>query len=232
MIRIFNEQQVGDEPTHPHGAAQTDVMPLAEEKPSIAYEIHDGFVQDAFAAKMLLDAVLQVGRLPEGEIRTQVQHAADQVENAIREARRLIGGLRLPVLEELGAVDAIKALIDQLPPGSPTIRFITDAKQERWNYATEVAIYRIVQQSLHNICRHSRAKHADIRLFRREERLHLEIEDRGIGFDPANVNEDRFGLQGIRQRARQLQGHAAIESAPGKGTRIIVNLPAADALKQ
>lgn len=144
----------------------------------------------------------------------------------------MISGQRLPVLDELGVVEAIKCLIDQLPLGSPPVRLVTDAKGERWNYATEVAVYRIVQQALHNLCRHSRAEEAVIRLVHQNERLHLEIEDRGIGFDPAKVNEDRFGLQGIRHRARLLNGRAVIESAPGKGTRIIVDLPAADALKQ
>ena len=127
---------------------------------------------------------------------------------------------------------AIEAMIEDLPPGSPTVRFVTDIKHEPRNYATEVAVYRIVQQALHNICRHSGAEHADIRLFRKGDRLRMEIEDRGIGFDPANVNEDRFGLEGIRQRAGQLHGRATIESAPGKGTRIVVDLPAARALKQ
>jgi signal transduction histidine kinase len=232
MIGTFREKQAVATSIPPNGEAQDAVSPQAGEKPSIAYEIHDGFVQDAFAAKMLLDTVLSAGRLPEGETRTQVQRAAELVGTSIREARRLIGGMRLPVLEELGAVGAIEALIDDLPPGSPTVRFVTNVKHERWNYATEVAIYRIVQQALHNICRHSAAEHADIRLFRVAERLHLEIEDRGIGFDPAHVNDDRFGLQGICERARLLHGRARIESAPGKGTRIVVDLPAARALEQ
>jgi signal transduction histidine kinase len=119
-----------------------------------------------------------------------------------------------------------------LPAGAPAVRFISDVNCERTDYATQVAVYRIAQQALHNICRHSRAERAEIRLFRNEDRLRLEIEDWGIGFDPAGVNEDRFGLQGIRQRARLLRGRASIESAPGKGTRIVVELPAANASVQ
>ncbi|MCC6124485.1 MAG: sensor histidine kinase [Pirellulales bacterium] len=216
----------------PQSAARAASAPLACERPWIACEIHDGFVQDAFAAKMLLDTVLQSGRLPEGENRAEVKRAADLMEKAICEARRLIGGMRLPVHEERGMAGAVEALIDDLPSGSPAVRFATDVRHERWNPATETAVYRIVQEALHNIRRHSRAERAEIRLFRAGEGLHLEIEDWGIGFDPANVNEERFGLQGIRQRARLLQGRAAIESAPGKGTRIVVDLPAARAPEQ
>jgi signal transduction histidine kinase len=216
----------------PDGDSQTAVSPPAGDKSSLAHEIHDGFVQDAFGAKMLLDSVLAFGRLPEGETRIQVQRATELVEKALRESRRLISGMRLPELEALGAVGAIEAMIDDLPPGSPTVRFVTDVKRERFDYATGVAVYRIVQQAIHNICRHSRAEHADVRLLHRDDRLHLEIEDRGIGFDPAGVHEDRFGLQGIRQRARLLHGRAIIESTPGKGTRIVVDLPIANAVEQ
>jgi signal transduction histidine kinase len=216
----------------PNCDSRAAVSPSAGDKPSLAHEIHDGFVQDAFGAKMLLDSVLALGRLPEGETRVQVQRAAELVEKALCESRRLISGMRLPELEALGAVSAIETMIEDLPPGAPAVRFVTDVQHERLDYATEVAVYRIVQQALHNVCRHSRADQADVRLFRRAEHLHLEIEDRGIGFDPAKVNEDRFGLQGIRQRARLLHGRAVIESAPGKGTRIVVDLPAANAVEQ
>jgi signal transduction histidine kinase len=216
----------------PKSAAGEAASPLAGQQPWIACEIHDGFMQDAIAAKMLLDTVLQAGQLPEGENRAKVQRAADLLEKAIREARRLVGGRPLPALGERGMAAAIEALIEDLPTDSPAVRFATDVRHERWNPAMEAAVYRIVQEALHNVRRHSRAERAEIRLLRAGEGLRLEIEDWGIGFDPANVNEERFGLQGIRQRARLMQGRATIESAPGKGTRIAVDMPASRAPEQ
>jgi signal transduction histidine kinase len=232
MIGSLSDKPAAATPRTTSGDRYSDTLLLAGDRPSLAHEIHDGFIQDAFAAKMVLDSVLALGRLPDGETRLQVQRAAELVDKALCESRRLISGTRLPELEALGAVRAIEALIDALPAGAPAVRFISDVNCERTDYATQVAVYRIAQQALHNICRHSRAERAEIRLFRNEDRLRLEIEDWGIGFDPAGVNEDRFGLQGIRQRARLLRGRASIESAPGKGTRIVVELPAANASVQ
>jgi signal transduction histidine kinase len=227
MISAFPKKQSQSALPSAKEKTRDAVLPPVGELPWLACEIHDGFVQDAFAAKMLLESLLQTGRFSEEETRAQVQCAADLMEKALRETRRLIGGMRLAALEELGVVKAIEALIADMPPGAPTIRFVADVPPERWDAAREVAVYRIVQQSLQNIRRHSRAKSAEVRLCCAGECLHLEIEDRGIGFDPAGVQEDRFGLQGIRQRARLLGGRATIESAPGKGTRIVVELPAA-----
>ena len=98
---------------------------------------------------------------------------------------------------------------------------------ERLEPLLEATIYRIVQQAINNIQRHSRAERAEIRLTQQGDWIHLEIQDWGIGFDPSSVSEDRFGLQGIRERARLMRGRAVIDSAPGKGTQINVDLPVA-----
>ena len=193
----------------------------------IAYEIHDGLVQDVTAAQMLLSSVLSCGNLPDIEVRKQIQEAGILVQKAVDEARRLISGLRPPILEEKGVVSAISHLIDNLPHDKPTIDFSAKLFPERLDPLLEAAIYRIVQQAINNIQRHSRADRAEIRLARQGELIRLEIKDWGIGFDPSSVDEDRFGLQGIRERSRLMRGRAVIDSAPGKGTRIIVDLPAA-----
>lgn len=133
------------------------VSPQTGELPWMACEIHDGFVQDASAARMLLETALHGGQIVDDGARAQVHRAAELLGKAIREARGLISGSRLPALEELGLVGAIEALIEDLPAGSPTVRFVTDALDEQCSHATESAVYRIVQQSLHNVRRHSRA---------------------------------------------------------------------------
>jgi signal transduction histidine kinase len=193
----------------------------------IAYEIHDGLVQDVTAAKMLLSSILKCGNLSDIEVRKQIEEAGMLVQKAVDEARRLISGLRPPILEELGVVSAISHLIDNLPHNNLIIDFSAEVQSERLDPLLEAAIYRIVQQAINNIQRHSRADRAEIRLTRQGEWIRLEIQDWGIGFDPSRVGEDRFGLQGIRDRARLMRGRAVIDSAPGKGTRIIVDLPAA-----
>ena len=82
-----------------------------------------------------------------------------------------------------------------------------------------------MQEALTNIKRHSKASRAEIKLTERNGRLHLAIHDQGVGFDLAQVPDDRFGLKGIRKRADLLGGQAKIASKPGEGTTIAVDLP-------
>ena len=91
----------------------------------------------------------------------------------------------------------------------------------------ENAIFRIVQESLNNACRHSRSDRIRVALARRGDRICIDVRDWGVGFDPSAVAEQRFGLQGIRERVRLLDGRVAIESAPAQGTHISVELPLA-----
>ncbi len=149
------------------------------------------------------------------------------VQKAVEEARQLIGGLRPQILEEMGVVSAISYLIDNLPRNKIAIDFDAKVQTTRFEPLLEAAIYRIVQQAINNIQRHSRASRAKIGLTQQGNWIHVEIQDWGIGFDPSSVSEDRFGLQGIRERARLMRGRAVIESAPGKGTHINVDLPMA-----
>lgn len=198
----------------------------------IAYEIHDGLVQDATGAQMQLETLLQSDRLPRGAARNQVQLAADLVRKAVHEARRLISGLRPPILDELGVVAAIEYLVEGGQQQGPSIKFTAQVQFDRLEPLLEATVYRIVQEAIANAKRHSRSDRAEVRLTQVGDRIHIEVEDWGIGFDPASVTENRFGLQGIRERARLLRGRASIDSAPGKGTRVSVDLPVADALQE
>ena len=88
-------------------------------------------------------------------------------------------------------------------------------------------IYRIAQQAVVNATRHARARRIAVRLTRSKAELRLRIEDDGAGFEPTDVPSDRFGLVGMRERARLLGGSLTVESAPDAGTAIEVRLPIA-----
>jgi signal transduction histidine kinase len=89
----------------------------------------------------------------------------------------------------------------------------------------EAAIFRITQEALANIRRHSGGTKARLSLLQHGDWVRLIVRDWGCGFEPGRVQEERFGLQGIRQRARLLGTTATIESAPGKGTIVVVDFP-------
>lgn len=196
------------------------------ERQLIAYEIHDGLVQDITAAQMRLQALLHGDSLKDSAVRREAQRVLDLLQNSLEEARNLIRGLRPPVLDEWGVVAAVGYLIEDQSPEEPAIEFVSDVPPVRMEPLLETTIYRIVQEGLANVNRHSKSSRALIRLTYRNDRIHLEIRDWGIGFNPAKVGRRRFGLEGIRERARLLHGWASIESAPGQGTQILVDLPA------
>jgi signal transduction histidine kinase len=191
----------------------------------IANEIHDGLIQEAAAAQMRLEALLLSGQLASGPVREELESVLGLVRNTVDEARRFVKGLRPPGLEEQGLVEAVRRLIAGQAPGGPSVELRASGRLPRLDPLLETAAYRIVQEALTNVRRHSRSDRAEVRIERVGDRLEIEVRDWGVGFDPQSVDNERFGLEGMRQRALALRGRAQIESTPGKGTRVLVDLP-------
>ena len=188
----------------------------------VAYEIHDGLVQYVTAALMRLDSFADTvpGDLP----RDNLDVSRQLLRDALGEARRLISGLRPPVLDEAGIVAALEYLVGE-QQGECAIELVHRVRTERFPPLVESALFRVCQEALTNIRRHSGARHARVELVEGDDHLQLTIRDDGKGFKPGDVTPRQFGLQGIRERARLLGGQATIESAPGSGTQITVDLP-------
>lgn len=198
----------------------------------IAYEIHDGMVQDMTGALMRLESV--ISSLPADDddpARRNLVTAVRLVRGGIDEARRLINGLRPPVLEAEGLVPALENLAEENRLNGDLIVDLTcDVKFHRIAPALETAIFRIVQEALNNVRKHSRADRARVTLVQRGEEVVLQIQDRGVGFNTSKVPGRRHGLEGIRERARLLEGSLSIDSEPGSGTTLTVVLPLTDVL--
>jgi len=188
-----------------------------------AYEIHDGLAQEMTGALMHLEAFQH--QMPQTAEHAEFDRGLGLLRQAVHETRRLISGLRPPVLDELGIVAAIDYLVNEVRGDLPQIEFIHRTTFDRLAPPLESAIFRIVQEALTNIRRHSGSGKARIELFEHGAWLRLRVRDWGRGFVPQAVNGGHFGLQGIRQRARLLDTSAVIDSAPGKGTSIVVDFP-------
>jgi len=157
-----------------------------------------------------------------------VSAAIESLRRAMQEARARVAGLRPPVLDDKGLVAAIDDLVRRArEEGGPVVEFTHAVELSRLAPLLEAVVFRIVQESLANARRHSGSKTIRIELAERKDWLWIKIRDWGVGFDPAAVKPDRFGLQGIQERARLFGGRAEIRSAPGKGTQITVELPLA-----
>jgi len=193
------------------------------ERQLVSYEIHDGLAQYLAGAIMHFEAWrAALGDHPGvGELREGMR----LLRAAAEEARRLIEGLRPPALDELGIVAAIESLVSDARAEVPEVTFGHELGGPRLPPAVETTIFRIVQESLSNVRKHAAAHRARVDVRRAGDLVIVRVADDGRGFDPAGVPEDRFGLEGIRQRSRLMGAEPRIESLPGKGTTVEVCLP-------
>lgn len=208
-------------------SAVEHVLKVADrERQLIAYEIHDGFVQQMLTALMQLDAY----RWSVGQGKPNAEQKLDAVIDTLRqgaaEARQLIDHVRPPDLATAGLAGALRTLTQRLSQFSEIPVELTIAPDfPSLAPESELAIYRIVQECLTNIQRHSQSERARVELNVEEENLQVVIRDWGVGFDPDAVGEGHYGLIGVRERARLIGGTVKIDTKPDAGVRIILQLP-------
>jgi PAS domain S-box-containing protein len=196
------------------------------ERQLIAYEIHDGLAQQLAAAIMQFETYIHQKDITPRKAKKAYSAAMTMLRQGHAECRRLISGVRPPILDESGVAAAIAHLVsDRNCIKGPRIEYFSVTDFDRLVPIVENAIYRIVQEGLANACQHSKSETVRVSLVQRECRVQIEIRDWGVGFDVKTVQANRFGLEGIRQRARLLGGKSSIRSKLGKGTRICVELP-------
>ena len=204
-----------------------------KERRLLACDIHDGLIQDITGAMYMLQSLPAEFESRDLEVPETIELAEKALRNATQEGRRLIDELRPLMIEDLGLLNAIRSLIDKEHASFP-VGIDFDARVNTLDLSPnlEGQVYRILQESLNNIRRHSQATRADVRITQPGKFLVIEVRDDGIGFDPENVSPDRSGVAGIKERARLFGGGASFESAPNKGTRITVQIPIAADLQQ
>jgi PAS domain S-box-containing protein len=196
----------------------------------IAYEIHDGMVQDMTGAAMFAEAARHAVADRE-DVRDRLDQSLKLLRASIDEARRMITGLRPPILEDQGLVAAIENFVDEVSATNDlTVDLHQDVQFGRIAPALEMAIYRTVQEGLNNVWQHSGTKVARVELKQQRDKVRVRVQDWGCGFDQSKIKTRRYGLLGIKERARLLGGEARIVTSPGEGTRIDVQLPLADVL--
>jgi len=200
-----------------------------EERRSIARELHDEVGQVLTAIKVeLAVAERAVGAAGGDTVALRnVRGIADGALHTVRDLSRL---LHPAMLDDLGLAPAIDWYLKGFGRRHGLkIELLQDSVQ-RLTAETEAAVYRIVQEALTNVAKHAQATTVRVFLQRLTNTLLVTIEDDGIGFRPEEVSEPGttrgIGLVGIRERVMQLRGDLRLESAPGKGTRLTVEVPA------
>ena len=196
------------------------------ERQLIAYEIHDGLAQQLAAAIMQFQTYEHLKDHQAANAKTAYDAGVQMLRQAHFEARRLISGVRPPILDESGIAAAIAHLVhDQKTPRGPQIEFHSRVTFHRLPSIQENAVYRIAQEALTNACKHSGSEKVRVSLTQDNGHVCLEVRDWGSGFEVNAVGEHHFGLEGIKERVRLLDGQLSLDSQNGEGTCIRVTLP-------
>lgn len=201
-----------------------------EERTRIARELHDELGQSLTAIRLGLDVVINRPDMEAGSARQHLEKLQQLAASTIESVQRIAADLRPPILDELGLPAAIEWLVDTFAERSGIVCELhspTDLPLDFPVREREVctAIFRILQEALTNVGRHSRATRVTISLQAQPGELHLHIADNGCGIDAGVSRDGSLGLMGMRERALMLGGTLQIQSGPGEGTRIDVILP-------
>jgi signal transduction histidine kinase len=206
-----------------------------DERKRISRELHDETGQALMVIRLYLGMLEQAitGKSPEqqkSEISTaKIQELVGVVDRSIEGIRRIIARLSPLVLQELGLVAAIRKEAKDLARNAGVrSRVAISDDVGRLNPELEAAIYRVVQESLHNVGKHAQAHEVNIQMARENGTLRLMVEDDGVGIAATtNTGRRTFGLAGMRERIAMLGGSLKINSRKGQGTRITVVVPVA-----
>lgn len=202
-----------------------------EERGRISRELHDETGQGLMVLRFQLEMLLSETNSQEQKLK--IQESLDLLDRTIEGLRRTIARLSPRVLEELGLVAAIRRQAQILAKRAGIHAHLDLPNgRESLDHDLEVALYRSVQETLHNVAKHARARSFAVRLSIAGNRVVLRIEDDGIGFLPRAVQQNGFGLTGMRERAVALGGSMTIRSRPEKGTRIRFTFPITRDAKQ
>lgn len=190
-----------------------------EECRRITRELHDEIGQALMVLRFQLEML--AGEAADDAQQTKIQESLGLLDRTIDGLRRTIARLSPRVLEELGLIAAIRKQA-QLLSRHTAMRASLDLPEDvsKLDHSLQVAVYRSVQEALHNVAKHSHGSNFAVRLAIAAGRVSLEVEDDGAGFTPRSAADRGFGLKGMRERAAAFSGSLKIRSQPGKGTRV------------
>jgi two-component system, NarL family, sensor histidine kinase UhpB len=198
-----------------------------EERRRIARELHDETSQALNA--LLLSIEMAQQSLPERdrEARQRLENSKQQTAQTLDAIHMLAFDLRPTMLDDLGLVPSVRWYAKrQSETYGVQIMVEADGLDDRLPDQTEVALFRVVQEALTNVAKHASASLARVQLERYEAGVRLTVQDNGRGFDMEQTHGDRLGLFGIQERVSLLGGTLDVDSRPGRGTRLTVEVPA------
>jgi signal transduction histidine kinase len=203
---------------------------LEKERHKLTMELHDDIGQSLTSLKVDVELMLAKEDL-DGALTAQFKALRQRLTDTMESVRRISYGLRPRNLDAGGLKPALESLVSDLSERSGIqINCFFQGLENRCHIDLELAIYRIVQEALTNMLRHSGARNAFLNVIRKDDALSATVEDDGMGFDPESVQNAAdgtcgMGLWGMQQRAAQFNGEVWIDSRTGRGTCVSVEIP-------
>ena len=190
------------------------------ERRRLARELHDE------TGQALTSILLGLRALEEANNDVEVDNLRELVVATLQDVRRLAVQLRPKALDDFGLVPALERLVQTFSESSGIgVELEAQIGEERLPSDVETTVYRIVQEALTNVVKHAEATRVSILLVRRDATVTAVVEDDGLGFNPEAAGEDSLGLEGMRERVELHEGRMTVETAPGSGTTLRVEVP-------
>jgi PAS domain S-box-containing protein len=199
-----------------------------EERRRIARELHDDIGQRLALIAVDIQLLTQADHQPKAEYREQLENLRSQVETLSSEVHNLSHQLHPANLEQLGLVTALKSFFREWErKGMISIEFSETNIPATLSLEISLCLYRIVQEAIRNVVKHSRATQANIELTGEPGRVCLRVCDSGVGFDPKMIQrkQECLGIVSMQERVRLVGGEITIHSQPSQGTRIDAHIP-------
>ncbi|WIV10508.1 sensor histidine kinase [Proteiniborus sp. MB09-C3] len=201
-----------------------------EERMRVSREIHDGPAQSMANVVLKAELCERLLAIDINQSRLELRKLKDIVRGSLKDIRKIIYDLRPMSLDDLGLVPTIKRYTDNFTDETGiNVELMVINEQQSINSIIEIACFRIIQEALNNISKHSRARDVLIKIEQTMDKISIVIKDNGIGFEMNNLKrnpeKNGFGLIGMKERAELLNGKLDIISAFGEGTKIILTIP-------
>ena len=200
-----------------------------EERKRVSREIHDGPAQSM--ANVVLRTEIVEKMLANNQVleaKTELQDLKEIVRTSLGDVRRIIFDLRPMALDDLGLVPTIQKYIQKYEERTRlTVDLVVFGKETELESSIKAALFRLVQECLNNIAKHSQARLVQVKLEFQTNTIFIVVKDDGVGFvlDEVKRKGNSFGLMGMNERTQLLQGKMEIVSAPRQGTRVIFQIP-------
>jgi len=204
-----------------------------KERARIARELHDEMGQAFTVMKMDIARLSECSNLEDKFLKERLNSLLGVLDQVADTARSISENLRPGMLDVLGLNAAVQSHVEKYTLCSGIKCLLTMSHDEFvLDDKLATALFRIVQESLTNVAKHARAQQVEIQIFRMEHKFLLIIQDDGIGFTADACSKNGFGMIGMHERVRSLGGEFVVESNPGCGTRIEVDIPLFEQLEQ